>query len=417
MFTLLTDAVLIAFDGPKRRKTTKVPLESIIAVFPRMRFDRPTALEIFTSGGVAYFVNFFDVKALPILRSFRKFLLPKIQPFQFTDSHTTVPMSIVNDWVDHHLSNFEYLMRLNVLSGRTFNDPEQYPILPSVIADYTSATLDLANPATFRDLGERKSGESVSHWLLRLEPFTSLHIALHGGRFADGSLLFQSASTARECSEIPPEFFCVPEFLVNRDGFDLGKCAGDVVLPPWSASAHEFVDLSRKALESDYVSANLQRRIDRVWGERQLFVSLHPPRIQTPRKVTRERITVKFEITTVITALIGDNVGQIESVLVDVFGNCVTVAFDTAHVRSGAELPAVVALRHLRKFPQFNEQRRICAAMGQRSLLLSGQIPPVSSRSTCKRARSTSSQDSKRKSCALLRKEVGLPQRIGIQSC
>ena len=34
------------------------------------------------------------------------------------------------------LSNAEYLMVLNFASGRSFNDPTQYPVFPWVVADY-----------------------------------------------------------------------------------------------------------------------------------------------------------------------------------------------------------------------------------------------------------------------------------------
>ena len=36
------------------------------------------------------------------------------------------------------LSNFEYLMHLNTLAGRSYNDLMQYPIFPWVLADYSS---------------------------------------------------------------------------------------------------------------------------------------------------------------------------------------------------------------------------------------------------------------------------------------
>lgn len=36
------------------------------------------------------------------------------------------------------MSNFEYLMHLNTLAGRTYNDYMQYPVFPWVLADYTS---------------------------------------------------------------------------------------------------------------------------------------------------------------------------------------------------------------------------------------------------------------------------------------
>jgi hypothetical protein len=57
-------------------------------------------------------------------------------------------------WQRRLISNFEYLMRLNTIAGRSFNDLTQYPVFPWILADYTSEKLDLTNPATFRDLSK-----------------------------------------------------------------------------------------------------------------------------------------------------------------------------------------------------------------------------------------------------------------------
>jgi hypothetical protein len=76
--------------------------------------------------------------------------------------------------------------------------------------------------------------------------------------------------------ELTPEFFYLPEFLVNANGFDLGKLQtsdrrlGDVELPAWANnSPDEFIHLHRSALESDYVSANLHQWIDLIFGYKQ----------------------------------------------------------------------------------------------------------------------------------------------------
>jgi hypothetical protein len=52
------------------------------------------------------------------------------------------------------VSNFDYLMALNTLAGRTYNDLNQYLVFPWVLADYTSEVLDLNDPQTFRDLSK-----------------------------------------------------------------------------------------------------------------------------------------------------------------------------------------------------------------------------------------------------------------------
>jgi hypothetical protein len=118
-------------------------------------------------------------------------------------------------------------------------------------------------------------------FLLRIEPFTSVHIEIQGGRFDHPARIFSSIAEAYRSSstiqndyrELIPEFFLSPEFLVNANHFDLGtKSTGkvnDVALPRWARSPIEFVYLHRKALESDYVSQHLPEWIDLIWGYKQ----------------------------------------------------------------------------------------------------------------------------------------------------
>jgi hypothetical protein len=57
-------------------------------------------------------------------------------------------------WCARRMCNYDYLMALNQLAGRSFNDLSQYPVMPWIIADYHSLTLDLHDQATFRDLSK-----------------------------------------------------------------------------------------------------------------------------------------------------------------------------------------------------------------------------------------------------------------------
>lgn len=60
----------------------------------------------------------------------------------------------MNQWRNGAITNWEYLMILNGLAGRSYNDLMQYPVFPFIIADYSSKILDLADPASFRDLSK-----------------------------------------------------------------------------------------------------------------------------------------------------------------------------------------------------------------------------------------------------------------------
>lgn len=41
-------------------------------------------------------------------------------------------------WVEGRITNFDYLLHLNILSGRSYNDICQYPVFPWVLSDYSS---------------------------------------------------------------------------------------------------------------------------------------------------------------------------------------------------------------------------------------------------------------------------------------
>ncbi|CAB1115290.1 unnamed protein product [Ectocarpus sp. CCAP 1310/34] len=131
--------------------------------------------------------------------------------------------------------------------------------------------------------GDRCAGY-ILHYLLRLEPFTKLALALQGGRFDKADRLFRDVRSSWESAsrenlqdvrELTPEFFNLPEFLVNSNGFDFGftqKGQGvhDVVLPPWAkGDPAEFIRLHRKALESPHVSKNLHSWIGLIFGCKQ----------------------------------------------------------------------------------------------------------------------------------------------------
>lgn len=224
---------------------------------------------------------------------------------------------ITEAWRQRKISNFDYLMKLNTLAGRSFNDLSQYPVFPWVIADYTSDELDLNNPSTFRQLDlpmgaqtrdrrqqfeERyeslveideppfhygthfSTAATTAGYLIRLRPFDKLLMALQGGSFDLAERTFASIEkawkSASEVSrgdvrELTPEFFYLPNFLVNTNRFEFGSTqAGnkidDVELPPWArGDPLVFVQKNREALESDYVSERLHHWIDLVFGYKQ----------------------------------------------------------------------------------------------------------------------------------------------------
>jgi hypothetical protein len=206
--------------------------------------------------------SLYVLKAIAVLRGWGSVTIqtqPSQQFFKSTNS--------TENWRKRKISNFQYLIELNAFSSRSFNDSRICPVFPWVLADYTSSNLDMTERDTFRPLGQPMgvinaqrlellkprshspdqslTGQylynssysaplSLFNWMIRVEPFTSLHIQAQSGRFDLPTRLFTSVQIAYELSsttvgdyqELPPELYFDHLVLLNRNGFDLGKVRG-----------------------------------------------------------------------------------------------------------------------------------------------------------------------------------------------
>ena len=62
--------------------------------------------------------------------------------------------NMLQKWRYGSIGNYEYLMYLNNIADRSFNDLTQYPVFPWVLTDYTSDVLDLSDSTIYRDLAK-----------------------------------------------------------------------------------------------------------------------------------------------------------------------------------------------------------------------------------------------------------------------
>ncbi|XP_015127079.1 neurobeachin [Diachasma alloeum] len=293
------------------------------AIFSRRYLLQNLAIEIFLASRTSILFAFPDqttvkkvIKALPRVGVGIKYGIPQTRRASMMSPRQLMRSSnMTQKWQRREISNFEYLMFLNTIAGRTYNDLNQYPVFPWVLTNYETKELDLSLPSNYRDLSkpigalnpsrrayfeERfqswehdsippfhygthySTAAFVLNWLIRVEPMTTMFLALQGGKFDYPNRLFSSIALSwKNCQrdtsdvkELIPEFFFLPEMLVNTNNYRLGRnedgsSVGDVDLPPWANSPEEFIRINRMALESEFVSCQLHQWIDLIFGYKQ----------------------------------------------------------------------------------------------------------------------------------------------------
>ncbi|XP_026668554.1 neurobeachin isoform X12 [Ceratina calcarata] len=293
------------------------------AIFSRRYLLQNVAIEIFLASRTSILFAFPDqatvkkvIKALPRVGVGIKYGIPQTRRASMMSPRQLMRSSnMTQKWQRREISNFEYLMFLNTIAGRTYNDLNQYPVFPWVLTNYETKELDLSLPSNYRDLSkpigalnpsrrayfeERfqswehdsippfhygthySTSAFVLNWMIRVEPMTTMFLALQGGKFDHPNRLFSSIALSwKNCQrdtsdvkELIPEFFFLPEMLVNSNRYRLGRqedgsVVGDVELPPWASSPEEFIRINRMALESEFVSCQLHQWIDLIFGYKQ----------------------------------------------------------------------------------------------------------------------------------------------------
>nr|CAB3264214.1 neurobeachin [Phallusia mammillata] len=318
-FTKADPKVLAYIDGIHGKWT----FQEVRAIFSRRFLLQNTAIEVFLANRTCVLFNFSDndtvkkvIGHLPRVGIGTGYGLPQARRISLASPRQLLKSSnMMERWQRREISNFEYLMFINTIAGRTFNDLNQYPVFPWVISNYEANELDLSLPSNYRDLskpigalnpkratyfqtrydnwddpqipkfhyGTHYSNAAFTlGWLVRVEPFTTMFLNLQGGKFDHADRTFQSIQQSwkncqrdsHDVKELIPEFYYLPEMFVNSNDYVLGQTTEackvhDVILPPWAKSADDFVRVNRMALESEIVSCQLHQWIDLIFGFKQ----------------------------------------------------------------------------------------------------------------------------------------------------
>jgi Beige/BEACH domain/Neurobeachin beta propeller domain/Domain found in Dishevelled, Egl-10, and Pleckstrin (DEP)/PH domain associated with Beige/BEACH len=275
-----------ALDGSKQFRW---PLSHFVCVYRRPYLLRNSALELFLLQNRSVLFNFYRTEdCVKMLAKFSSVRPPRlVNRAVLAPEGLVAQTKIVQKWVAGKMSNFDYLMALNTLAGRSQRCLNQYPVFPWILSDYVSDELDLSDPEVYRDLSkpmgalnpdrlegfkerytqfedvfrhmqehedEPSDGSGVMHtppafhygthysnsggvlsYMMRLEPYTTAFAQLGGGKFDRPERMFLSVAsewhsattTTSNVKELIPEFYYLPEFLCCHNGVDFGEHSED----------------------------------------------------------------------------------------------------------------------------------------------------------------------------------------------
>ncbi|XP_023211855.1 BEACH domain-containing protein lvsF-like isoform X1 [Centruroides sculpturatus] len=287
----------------------KIRLSDIKRAVKRRFLLRHVGIELYCSNNSPIKHLFLTLKS----HEERENLYSKLLEQPALDLEDTATDSMTLLWQNGMISNYDYLLYLNSMADRSFNDLTQYPIFPWVISNYTSSTLDISDPSSYRDLSKpigalnedrlQKLMERyeemadpkfmygshystpgfVLYYLVRQMP--QYMLCLQNGKFDHPDRMFNSipdtwrnvTTNTSDFKELTPQFYEPEnkgEFLVNSQNLEFGfrqdgTKVKDVELPKWAKDPQDFIIKLRSALESDIVSENIHHWIDLMFGYKQ----------------------------------------------------------------------------------------------------------------------------------------------------
>ena len=313
--------VFLEDGGAQKWSSLRMRWSDIIEVHLRRYIHSEMAMELIGRRGIELMVMM-DRESRTKLHRLIEGKNENVAIFGVDDADRNAISNLQRRWSDGEISNFDYLLSLNQFAGRSFLDVTQYPVFPWILTDFTSDSLSLSDETIFRDLSVpmgalsgtlstaadlmlsaqcNLDGPAAGSWyhhgthysnpsgtfdyLLRIEPFNSLHRQLQNGRYDHSDRLFHRIQEMVEhqikrsfpsVRELCPELFYSAEILQNGANYEFGRReqdgqkVDDVVLPKW-CHRHSalFIELHRRALESEMASNRLHFWIDLIFGAKQ----------------------------------------------------------------------------------------------------------------------------------------------------
>ena len=261
------------FDFLEENLTKIMEFSEIREVLPRKFVYAWMALEVFMKNGKSYLFNFFNEETnnyvLDLFKNNNVHVIKNAKEYFDKKEYT-------KKWKDGRKSTYDHLLILNKFSSRSYNDANQYPLMPWIfMSDNRIRNFDI--PMSVQSENGRKTflqipydaqskenrwhsnhystSAYICYYLMRINPFTESMIKFQSNNFdVPDRQFFDIGQTLILCEknnnnrEPIPELYTIPEIYLNLNNNDFGKQAlnnqgriHNVECYPYADNAYEFV--------------------------------------------------------------------------------------------------------------------------------------------------------------------------------
>ena len=290
------------FDFLEKDVMKIIEFDGIKNVIPRKFLYSWMSLEVFMKSGKTYLFNFFiettNEYILDILKGKNVKVIKNAKEYFDKKDYT-------KKWRDGKKTTYDYLLILNKFSSRSYNDSNQYPLMPWTFMENRrlrdfDIPMSIQNEETKErflkipiDTGEKQNRFHSNHYstsayicyyLMRTNPFTESMIKFQSNAFDVPERQFiDIKQTLMLCEhnnnnrEPIPELYTIPEVYINLNYNDFGKLSlkhskriHNVKFLPYAENAYEFIYNFKDRLNNDEeTNTNINMWFDFIFGVNQ----------------------------------------------------------------------------------------------------------------------------------------------------
>ena len=301
---LLYACCTIEYDFLAKKKRIIMEYNNIKEIINRTFAYNWIALEIFLKDGRSFLFNLFNEETISdffeVLKRYKVPVIRKLNDFFKKEEFS-------KKWKEGKITTYDYLLLLNKYSSRSYNDTNQYPIMPWLFLEegiknirnfdlpisvqdeetqeffLTKGTVYLANEDSLVHGNHYSTSAYMCFYLMRTNPFTNIMIRFQSNNFdvpdrqyidmKQTIILCQSLGNNRE---MIPELFSMPEIYINLNDNDFGKQkAGlrvhNISFQPYAENPFEFCYLIKDLLNNnEEINSQINKWFDFIFGVNQL---------------------------------------------------------------------------------------------------------------------------------------------------